>query len=368
MPDSMTEVPTLRWGILGTGWISTMFVTDVIAPRINAPVRHVVAALGSSSEEKGAMFVQKVWAYSSAPRPRIYDRYQNVYNDENVDIVYVGTPHAVHKQNCLDAITAGKSVLCEKPFAINEHEARDVIHAARDKGVFIMEAVWTRFFPLMRSLHEHLNVKKSIGQVHRLFVDFGLDIPLAGLPASSRLKDPGQGAGALLDIGIYSLTYASLVMGKGKLGKSHPHPQVISMLDIVDGIDESNVVILRYEEQRSTAICTSTLGFKSPEDFARIEGSEGTITIFGGAASCPSGFRLCRTNADPKQSATQTFSFNHPAGTTGFFYEADAVAVDIANGRLENETMPLDETLRMLRLMDTIRKDGGLVYFQDQDR
>lgn len=193
-------------------------------------------------------------------------------------------------------------------------------------------------------------------------------MPILDLPANSRLKDPALGAGALLDIGIYSLTYASLVMGIGKLGKEHPQPNVASILNLVDGIDESNVVILRYEEQKATAICTSTLGFKSPEDFARIEGSEGTITLFGDGASCPSGFRLRRTRAGSKQSAEQTFKFSHPAGTTGFFYEADAVAMDIANGRMENETMPLDETLRILRLMDTIRRDGGLVYPQDQDR
>lgn len=116
-----------------------MFVTDLIASRMNAPVRHVVAALGTSTEEKGSMFVQKIWESSSAPRPRIYCQYQAVYNDHDVDIVYIGTPHAMHKQNCLDAIKSGKSVLCEKPFTINTDEAQEVIDTARAKGVFIME-------------------------------------------------------------------------------------------------------------------------------------------------------------------------------------------------------------------------------------
>ncbi|KAE8334984.1 hypothetical protein BDV24DRAFT_169670 [Aspergillus arachidicola] len=362
----MSNIPTLRWGILGTGWISTMFVTDLIAPRKDPQAIHIVTALGSSSEEKGASFVRNIWKDSQATRPQIYDQYQSVYNDKNVDIVYIGTPHAMHKQNCLDAIEEGKSVLCEKPFTINEREAQEVIDAARAKGVFIMEAVWTRFFPLMQSLHDHLYVKRSIGKIHRVFIDFGLDMPLSELPATSRLKDPALGAGALLDIGIYPLTYASLVMGAGKLGKEYPDPKVTSVLTLVDGIDESNAVILRYEAQDATAICTSTLSFRTPEKFARIEGSEGIITIFGVAASCPRVFKLKRTCAGDNQSEKEVFRFDHPPGTTGFIYEADAVARDIAHGRMESETMPLDETLRMLRLMDAIRRDGGLVYAQDE--
>ncbi|KAB8266846.1 NAD(P)-binding protein [Aspergillus minisclerotigenes] len=348
----MSDIPTLRWGILGLHWVDFHhFVTDLIAPRTDPQAIHIVTTLGSSSEENGVFFVRKIWKDSQATRPQIYDQYQSVYNDKNVDIVYIGTPHAMHKQNCLDAIEAGKSVLGEKPFTINERESQEVIDAARAKG--------TRFFPLMQSLHDHLYVKRSIGKIHRVFIDFGLDMPLLELPATSRLKDPALGAGALLDIGIYPLTYASLVMGVGKLGKEYPDPKVASVLTLVDEIDESNAVILRYEAQDATAICTSTLSFRTPEKSTRIEGSEGTITIFGVAASCPREVKLKRTCAGDNQSEKEVFRFDHPPGTTGFIYEADAVARDIAHGRMESETMPLDETLRMLRLMDTIRRDGG---------
>lgn len=217
----------------------------------------------------------------------------------------------------------------------------------------------------MQSLDEQLHIKKTIGNIQRVFVDFGIAIPLSELPADSRLKNPALGAGALLDIGIYSLTYASIILGTGRLGNEHPQPKVASTLDVVNGIDESNVVVLSYDEPKATAICTSTIKNKSSEDFARIEGSEGTITIFGIAASCPSGFRISRTGSDETQ-IEQVFKFDHPPGTVGFFYEADAVAIDVINGRKESGTMPLDETLRMLRLMDSIRADGGLVYPQDQ--
>lgn len=119
-----------------------MFVTDLLAPR-DAPAKHIIAAVGSSSLEKGNAFVEKLWtnAPNQNPRPVVYADYQSVYDDKNVDIIYVGTPHSLHKQNCLDAIAAGKHVLCEKPFTINASESQEIIDAARKKGVFIMEGL-----------------------------------------------------------------------------------------------------------------------------------------------------------------------------------------------------------------------------------
>lgn len=352
-----------------------MFVQDLLVVRPDAPARHTIVALGSSSHEKGNAFVGKLWESApEQPRPQVYADYQGVYNDPNVDIVYVGTPHSLHKKNCLDAIAAGKHVLCEKPFTINEKEAQEVVDAAKRKGVFVMEAVWTRFFPLFKALHEEIMVKKSIGEVQRFFIDFGNKMPLDTLPPESRLKDPALGAGALLDIGVYALTYASIIMGEWKVGKQHPElSKVVSSLDIANGMDEANVVVLEYPAGNSaakkTAICTSTFRYRGAEDFARIEGSKGSITIFGIAASVPGGFRVFEGSRPGSEEADErserTFNVEKPAGTTGFFWEADAVAEDIANGRTENATMPLDETLRMMRLMDGIRRDAGLRYPQD---
>ncbi|KFZ23888.1 hypothetical protein V502_01616 [Pseudogymnoascus sp. VKM F-4520 (FW-2644)] len=375
-----TEIPELRWGILGTGWISTMFVKDLLAPRSSPPAKHTITALGSSSLEKGNAFVEKLWGESAAaapppPRPVVYADYQGVYNDGSVDIVYIGTPHSLHRENCLDAIAAGKHVLCEKPFTINAREAQEVVDAARKKGVFIMEAVWTRFTPLFAALRSEIIDKKSIGQVERFFMDFGNYMPLESLPTSSRLRDPALGAGALLDIGIYTLTYASLIMGDFQVGKAHPEPsRVTSSLSLVDGIDESNVVVLEYpttstSSRTKTAILSSTFRYRSAEDFARIEGSSGTITIFGPGASIPGGFRMVQGpqpgfgKVDTRE--VHTYTVERPEGTLGFFWEADAVALDIANGRTENGTMPLEESLRIMKLMDGIRRQGGLVYPQD---
>ena len=273
----------------------------------------------------------------------------------------------------MSAIAAGKHVLCEKPFTINATEAQEVVEAARTRGVFCMEAVWTRFNPLFEALLDHLYVKRSIGDVQRLFIDFGNYMPLSELPANSRLKDPALGAGALLDIGIYTLTYASVLLGNGKVGKDHPTPEVFSSLRIRDDIDEESVVILKYGDgkmagEEKTAICTSSFNFKSAPDFARIEGSHGVITIFGIGASVPGGFRVRngRYVYPHEEVAEETFTFEPPTGTLGFYREADAVARDIMHGNTENKTMPLDETLRMMKLMDSIRKANGLAYPQDR--
>jgi dihydrodiol dehydrogenase / D-xylose 1-dehydrogenase (NADP) len=129
-----------------------MFAKDLLAPRSSPSAKHTITALGSSSLEKGNTFVEKVWGESAAaappdpeqawpppPRPVVYADYQGVYHDGSVDIVYIGTPHSLHRANCLDAIAAGKHVLCEKPLTINAREAQEVIDAARKKCVFIME-------------------------------------------------------------------------------------------------------------------------------------------------------------------------------------------------------------------------------------
>lgn len=217
-------------------------------------------------------------------------------------------------------------------------------------------------------------VKKSIGDVQRFYIDFGNLMPMETLPAEHRLKDPALGAGALLDIGVYTLTYASIIMGDWKVGADHPEPKKItSSLDIVNGMDEANVVILDYpaaEGRSKTAICTSTFRYRAERDFARIEGTKGSIVIFGPGASFPGGFRVLEQGAPgfgEKDTRTpREYNVERPSGIMGFVWEADAVADDIANGRKENAIMPLGETLRMMRLMDRIRRDGGLVYPQDK--
>lgn len=133
-------IPELRWGIVGTGWIASMFVADLLVPREDGPAKHIITAVGTSSSiEKGQKFVKDFWKDSTMPHPKVLASYEEVYDSPEVDVVYIATPHSLHAQNCLDAIKAGKNVLCEKPFTINSKQAEEVIAAAKAKGVFLME-------------------------------------------------------------------------------------------------------------------------------------------------------------------------------------------------------------------------------------
>lgn len=132
--------PSIRWGILGTGWVSTNFVKDLLLSRPGGPVEHIVQGLGTSSIEKGRDFIEQTFGPSiHTPRPTIYISYSQVYDDPEVDVVYVGVPHSMHKEICLQAIAKNKHVLCEKPIALCERDAQDIVDAARKQGVFMME-------------------------------------------------------------------------------------------------------------------------------------------------------------------------------------------------------------------------------------
>lgn len=216
---------------------------------------------------------------------------------------------------------------------------------------------------MMRALQEKIQAG-VIGRVRRTFLEIGLSLNWAGLSKDSRLKDPALGGGALLDICIYPLTFASLILGDGKVGDAHRKPSVTSTLTVVDGVDESDVVALRYKADdgfEQSAICLATVHSRQPPEFGRIEGTEGSIILrTDKGPSCPNTLTI-KTNE-----GEEVFRFDHPSDTMGFIYEADAVAADIAQGKLQNDTMPLAESLRMMRLMDEIRQQSGLVYPQDQ--
>jgi predicted dehydrogenase len=236
-------------------------------------------------------------------------------------------------------------------------------------------AAWVRFCSLFEALHEEIIVKKSIGEVQRLSIDFGNKFDLSSLPDNHRLKDPALGGGALLDIGFYTLTFASIILGDWKVGKDHPKPtKVLSSLDIVDGIDAANTVVLEYPSANGgvkTGVCTSSFRYRGADEFGYIQGTNGSITLFGLAVSVPGGFRVTEGERPGPPAAdtrtTRVFNVERHEGTLGFYWEADAVAQDIAKGKTESDVVPLDETLRLMQLMDEIRAANGLKYPQDEN-
>ena len=365
-----SDLPTVRWGIVATGMISSWFVEDLVLPRKDAKAKHIIQSIGSSSVQKGKDFVAKHIPNIS---PTIYGSYEEVYADPDVDVVYIGTPHAFHKKNCLDAIAAGKNVLCEKAFTLNARDAEEVVAAAKAKGTFLMEAMWTRFKPLMQTLQKMLHQDKVIGDVHRTFCDFGLQLDVASLPPESRYKDPALGAGSLLDIGIYALTWGLVSLDPG-LGVESEMPEVLAQQTLSDGVDLSSSMLLFFPSTGRQGIITSTTNIETMPSFCRIEGSTGYITVDGPAPSSPHSLTVFSKrggfspdNTPGEESVVKATVKLDLQGGRGFFWEADAVALDIAAGRKENAVMPFAETVRVMKIMDNIRRQGGARFPQDHE-
>jgi predicted dehydrogenase len=335
--------------------ITSWFIHDLTLERPGASVKHIVQALGSSSKEKAAKFLEK---HAPSASPSLYGSYEEVYNDPNVDVVYIGTPHSLHLKNALDAIAAGKNVLCEKPFTINGKETEQIITAAAAKNVFVMEAVWTRFFPITKVLQKLVHEEKIIGNVSRVFVDFGIDMPIASMEPSARTANHTLGAGSLLDIGIYTLTFASIILDQHPANAGAPAPTIASSMTLTGGADEITSIILNYSQLKAHAILTTSMLFKSAKTFCRIEGSRGEIVVGGEATSRPEFLIIREVDKEERR-------LDFGITGWGFHWEADAVALDILAGKKESIVMPLAESLRMMQTMDSIRKANGLVYPQD---
>ncbi|KAE8338394.1 hypothetical protein BDV24DRAFT_176820 [Aspergillus arachidicola] len=351
----MSELPSIRWGIITTGLISSWFVEDLVIPQETPKVKHIVQAIGSSALEKGQKFAAK---YCPQSTPTIYASYEEVYNDPNVDVVYIGTPHSFHKRDCLDAIRAGKPILCEKAFTLNAAEAREVFAAAAEKNVYVHEAMWLRHRPLVHELRRLLYEEKVIGDVFRTIVDFALDVDIPSLPPTSRYRDPALGAGSLLDLGVYSLTWAMLTLDPKSPGASEL-PQVLATQTHLHGVEVTTGVLLRYlSSGRQGIVSSTTMMPGDPVHIARIQGTKGYIDVEGPAASMPLSFTVYEKNAAEKGGK----KFDFPRIGRGYIYEADNTALDVLAGRRQNELMPWSETLRVMEIMDEIRRQGGTRY------
>ncbi|KAI1503588.1 hypothetical protein F5X99DRAFT_374871 [Biscogniauxia marginata] len=358
-----TELPTCRWGIITTGLISSWFVGDLVLPRTDAKAKHIIQAIGSSSLEKSRGFAAK-YLKDVPDQPALYASYGEVYNDPDVDCVYIGTPHGFHKRECLAAIAAGKNVLCEKAFTINAREAREVFDAAKAKGVYVAEAMWLRHRPMVADLRKLLYEDKAIGEVFRATSDFQMPIDMAKLPATSRYKDLGLGAGALLDIGVYSLTWAILALDPRTPARSET-PKVLAAQSFVDGVEVTTSAILQYASSGRQGVVTATTerGRGSSQIIATIDGTDGFVEVEGIVPSHPRSFTVYPKWTGDEKPAGKKYDYERAA--QGFIYEADNTALDLAAGRKESPIVPWSETIRVMELCDEIRRQGGTVYPQD---
>ena len=320
----------LRWGIIGTGNIANKF-----AEGLKSAKDAELLAVGSRSADKANGFGEKFGA------PRRYDGYEKLAADGDVQAVYISTPHPIHKDNSILCLNAGKAVLCEKPFTINAKEAREVVAAAKRNRAFLMEAMWSRFLPVLVKVRELL-AAGAIGEVRMLQADFGFR---GGFNPASRLFDPALGGGGLLDVGIYPLSLASMIFG--------PVPEkIVSLAEIGQtGIDEQAAIVLGYKGNSQLAVLSTGVRTSTPQK-ATIIGADGMIVI-------PTWWR----GQELVLSANgQTQTIPCPMVGNGYNYEADEVAACLQAGKLQSDIMPLVETLAVMKVMDKIRSQWKMKY------
>ena len=276
-----------------------------------------------------------------------------------MDIIYIGTPHPLHKEQVTKGLNHGKHILCEKPFTLNAKDAQELINLAKEKNLYLLEGVWTRFFPSIAKLKELIFEKKALGDINRLVMDFSFDADLANLPETSRIRSNELGGGALLDIGVYNLTYTRILLDN-KLGKNATKFDLKSFqtIDPKDKVDFTSSMLVKYENGKQ-AVLTCSNHVPRPEPYLRLDGTKGYLEMFSENPACPKKFKVTfKDGNDP-------IEYEDTSGYKGFIYEANACFEDITNGRIESDVMPHDETMLVMNIMDDIRKESGLRYAPD---
>ena len=292
-------------------------------------------AVGSRSKERADKFADEF------DIPHRHGSYADLVSDPDVDAIYVATPHPFHKDCTILCLKAGKAVLCEKPFAVNVAQVKEMIACARECEQFLMEAIWTRFLPVIVKVREWL-AEGAIGEPRMLTADFGFR---AGLDPEGRLFDPELAGGGLLDVGVYTIAMAYMVFGGAPA-------KITSLAHIGEtGVDEQAAMLLGYDAGQ-IALLSCAVRTNTPQE-ARIMGTEGSIYIpnFWYATSAT----LHAAGKSPEH-------IEMPFKGNGYENEAIEVMRCLREGKLESDIVPLAESLSIMETMDALRAQWGLKY------
>jgi predicted dehydrogenase len=323
----------VRWGILATGKIATDFATDLaLVPEA------CLAAVGARRLESAREFADRFDA------PAAYGSYQELVEDPAVDVVYVATPHALHKEHVLRAFEAGKRVLCEKALTLTADDAEELVRTAREKQLFFMEAMWMRCNPLIRRVQQLVH-SGAVGTVRQVRADLGF---VVDKPPTDRLLDPALGGGTLLDMGVYPLTFAQLLLGEPS--------QVTSAGSLSPSGADLNVSLSLGYDSGAVASLSTTMTAWSPRT--------ASVATDLGRLDLPAPFHHPPEVTWHSEDVTETL--REDLIGTGLGNEAAEVVRCLRNGELESPLVPLDETVALMRLTDRIRAQLGVVY--DADR
>jgi predicted dehydrogenase len=327
-----------RWGILGAGNIARKFASDL---KLVDNAKFV--SVGSRSADKAASFAKEFGA------TKAHGSYEELAADPDVDVIYVATPHSHHCDNTLLCLDHGKPVLCEKAFAVNAAQARQMIDKAKEKKLFLMEAMWTKFLPHYQKMKLMLN-EGALGELNSVLINFGFQ-PKQPVPA--RMFDPALAGGTILDIGVYNVFIAMSVLGR-------PDHIDAYMKPASTGVDEQCAVLFRYKDGAMAQLFSSFLTHLPTE--AEINGSKGRLRLSTRFYAPESRLEFYPDRPDSKQ----MISFDVPQHGHGYQYEAQHVGECLEKGLTESPVMTLTDTLEMMEVLDEIRRKAGIVYDADK--
>lgn len=323
IPDPM-RAPALRWGILGSGWIAEQFTQSV-----RAHTRQVIAAVGSRSQRKADAFAS-TWQIGKA-----YDSYLALVDDDELDVIYVATPHNMHSQHTLMALNAGRNVLVEKPMALDHAQAAEMVAVARRRGLFLCEALWTYFLPKFDVLQQIFDAG-VVGEIKSVHTEYG-----EYFTRDHRIFDPDLAGGPLLDLGTYPISLLSKLLG--------PATQMVGLKqDDASGVHGQLSIIMANAAGNQGSMSTTLYGL-TPTN-AAIVGTAGTVR-FGSEFNLPGPFTVISADGAIK------LHYNERTGRhfEGLYYEAAEVARCISSGQTETTQRPLADTLAMMQMIDEIK-------------
>jgi predicted dehydrogenase len=320
----------IRFGIIGPGKIANKFCESLKEVKDAQ-----VYAIASRDETKAKAFASKFKA------PAVYSSYQDLVSDVNVDIVYIATPHPFHFEQGQLCLNHGKAVLCEKPLTLSFRQTEILVNLAREKKVFLMEAMWSRFIPALVKMKSVID-SGAIGEIKFLHADFGFISPPN---LDLRTFNMALGGGAQLDVGVYPMFLALWLMGKPDSVKAHA-----SLAST--GADDNTTAMLCYENGAVASIYSSFIA-DSVKD-AVIMGTKGSITIHA-AWHKATAFTLKKNNADPEH-------FELPYKSNGLQFQAIEAIDCIREGRIESPKLSHNMSLLMAQVADQIKSQIGVKY------
>lgn len=321
------SAPAIRWGILAPGGIAARFARDVLAHTASQ-----IVAVGSRDAARAAAFAERFAI------PRSYGSYDELLADPEVDAVYIASPHSHHYGHARAAIAAGKHILVEKAFTHNALEAESVFYAARDAGVYVMEAMWCRFLPQYYTLRALL-ARRIIGKVVHVYAAHGQAV--SHVP---RLAQPELAGGALLDLGVYPISFAHHLLGRPRSIHATGHLTPT-------GVDETVGITMTY--RGAVATLATTMAART-HNIAEIAGTKGRITLSDMFYHPDARITVQVEGEEPYTLASEVVG--------GFQFEAAEVARNIHAGVLESPLMTWQNTIDVMSSMDEVRRQLGVAF------